>query len=133
MATNYLFDTNIFIEYLRNPNALAAGWIDRVARKDITAGISHITTIELWIGLIRPKDEPVYKVLLAPFRKYDINRRIAIRTAELWRPYRKTDASLSDFLIAATAEYYRADIVTRNVKHFHPLNLKDIRIIDPDN
>lgn len=132
MATKtYLFDTNVLIEHIRKGNPIATRWIEKAARHQIAGILCQITITELWVGVKNQRHDHECRLLIAPFRKCDLNQRIAIRTAELWRPYQKDPGTpLQDFLIGATAEYYHADVVTTNIKHFRLMQLEDVRIIN---
>ncbi|MFM8322412.1 MAG: hypothetical protein ACKOC5_15980, partial [Chloroflexota bacterium] len=65
-------------------------------------------------------------------RRYHLNLTIARRAGEirgLLLRTRQPGQALADLIIAATAEYYQANIVTRNIRHFEALPLQGIQII----
>jgi predicted nucleic acid-binding protein len=122
----------ILIGHLRG-NHPAGRWVERALNKNISVGVSVISDIELWIGAKNETQIDQIKLLLHIFRRLDVNRQIAQRTAELWKPFLcingGKDVWLRDILIAATADYYRMDIVTSNKKHFERINPQKIQII----
>lgn len=126
-----LFDTTIFIDYLyRDPTAQKH--FSDVFSGVVDASVSIITDFELWCGIKSADQVRNYKALLSNFRRLQFNRTIARRAGELARPLIKAhDKSVStqDLLIAATAEYYKTDLLTRNLKDFRKLSLKNIEII----
>lgn len=129
----HLFDTTIFVDHLRGNTTKASQWIEEAFSGYIEAGVSTITDLELWIGVNSKENERRHKILLSKFRRFQLNVTIARRAGQLYRPYKlANDKSISipDFIIAATAEYYKANIVTRNAKDFRPLQLKNVKIIE---
>jgi len=123
----YLFDTTVFIDYLRG-KAGALPWMENAMRNRYDAGISIITDLELWVGL-QPNEINRHKVLLSKFRRFQFQLTIARRAGELYRPFVKSEKCLGDVIIAATAEYYKADIVTRNPAHFRRLPLNGVEVV----
>ena len=126
-----LFDTNIFIKFLRG-DISARQWMEGVRSHQVIGGVSPLTDFELWSGLRNPGEERRHRIMVSQFRRLQFHTTIARRAGELAQPYRqKHDKSIDvvDFLLAATAEYFRADILTANPKHFEPLPLKGVTII----
>jgi predicted nucleic acid-binding protein len=126
-----IFDTTVFIDYLRGRSEVIP-LIQDVLDRRINPAISIITVVELWAGVKDAKDEKRHKALLSPFRRIQIHSAIAYRAGAMaYSFYKNGDKSISlpDFIIAATAEYLKADIVTRNGKHFQKLALKDVNLI----
>jgi predicted nucleic acid-binding protein len=122
-GNRYLFDTMVFIDRLRNSSA-AKSIMHQVRFNNIDAGFSIITETELWYGIMGQRTEYEHKVLLRPFRRYNLNSTIARRAGVLRRILETANLSdsevpdLADCLIASTAEYHKLVIVTRNWKHF---------------
>jgi hypothetical protein len=71
------------------------------------------------------------EILLAKFRRYQFNLTVARRAGEIkgWAAQNRRPIGLADLIIAATAEYYRVDIVTGNARHFDSLPLNGVQII----
>ncbi len=134
MQTNQkiqIFDTTVFIDYLRGRQEVIPFMQDALDRR-INPAISMITVVELWAGIKDTKDEKRHKVLLSPFRRIQIHSAIAYLAGSMAYPfYKNGDKSISipDFIIAATAEYLKADIVTRNGKHFQKIPLENASLI----
>jgi len=134
MVTNpvkYLFDTCVFIDYLRGPNyrpQARAAWrfVQQAFNGDINAGISPITDLELWCGVRDRVDEKRHKQLLSRFRRYQFNTSIARRSGELFKPYILPTApmkpSIPDIILVATAEYYNCTLLTSDTKHIPLFN-----------
>lgn len=105
----------------------------RVLDGDIDGIISPIVDFELWSGVRDNADAKRIRVLLSKFRRVGFHVTIARAAGRLRYPFAKArDKSISteDFIFAATAEYYGADILTENVKHFCVLPLKGVQIIE---
>lgn len=126
-----VFDTTVFIDYLRGRKE-ALPFFQDVLGKRINPAISIITVVELWAGVKDSKDEKRHKALLSSFRRIQIHSAIAYHAGAMAYSYYKNgdrSISLPDFIIAATAEYLKADIVTRNGKHFQKIPLKNAGLI----
>ncbi len=132
-----IFDTGVFIDFRRNfPGSRAGEWITAAISGNIAGSVSLITDLELWIGAVKPEDKISHKKLLREFRRLDITLAIGRRAADLVRPHwkdRTYPRKLPDCIIAATAEYYRLDILTTNPKDYLKLPLNNIKIIDVRN
>ena len=127
-----LFDTCVFITHLRSsvPNN-ATLWIEDVIRGDIDGIISPLIDYELWRGVKDNSDAKRHKILLARFRRVDFHVTIARRAGQLNYPFIKNhDRSISgpDFILAATAEYYGANILTDNLSDFSRIPIKESKI-----
>jgi len=128
----YIFDTNVFIDHLKNNHPQAGSWIKRVVVGEITGTISVMTELEMWVGVNSEDDARETKIALIYFQRLGINSQIAIRASELLKPYKNDKGQyyrmMPDALIAATAEKHGCSIVTANKKHFENLPLGNIRI-----
>lgn len=132
MITTYLFDTGLFIAFLRQSNPAAQGWVSRAAQKQITAGISAITSYELWQGVLTEEHQKQHKILLTGYQVHPITEKIARRAAGIYRaiPMNRRSKSLHlDILIAATADYYCLTLVTLNTKDFSQFDLQNAKVI----
>ncbi len=107
-GSNNLLDTNILLY-------LVGGEINE---RDLPAGnfaISFVTELEvLSYSFISEKDEENIKNLLGEILIVDINKEIKGHTIELRKRYK---LKLPDAIVAATAVYLKADLVT-NDKEF---------------
>lgn len=126
-----IFDTCVFVHFLRNNNTAAINLVTDVINGNLEAGISVITDMELWVGARTNNEEQRIKALLAKFRRFQFNVTIARRTGVLARPFFLNSKAVPypDLIIAATAEYYKADLRTKNIKDFQPLPLHGVQVI----
>jgi predicted nucleic acid-binding protein len=122
----YLLDTTIFIDYLRSKNKDLLSWINLSKSRSAIVGFSVITDVELWAGVKNTKDEKRHKELLAYFRRFPLTVTVAHRAGLI---VDGKHASVPDAIIAATAEYAGADIVTANIDHFTSMPLNKIKVI----
>lgn len=79
---NYLFDTTVFIDYLRQ-RQIAQDIFKQVRLNQISVGYSILTESELWAGMKDQENTRLYLDLLKPFRRYPLNTTIARRAGEL--------------------------------------------------
>jgi predicted nucleic acid-binding protein len=122
----YLLDTTLFIDFLRKKNQNLLNWINLSKSRSAVVGFSIVTDIELWAGVRNSKQEKQCKELLAYFRRFPVTVTVAHRAGLIVDGKR---ASVPDAIIAATAEYAGADIVTANVDHFTSMSLNKINVI----
>lgn len=123
---NYLLDTNVFVDYWRNsPTAIQV--LNHVLMNNIHSGYSILTYAELWVGVKDKKSENDHKIMLKPHKLYDLNKAICAKAGYIKRTYKQTGISLSDAIIAATAEYYNLTVISTNTKHYE--NIKSIKSI----
>jgi predicted nucleic acid-binding protein len=105
-VTDFLVDTDIFIDHLRGARALDLGDQD-------SGAYSVITLAELFAG--SQVDEAVVRELLAPFLGLDLTIAIAERAGRIRR---QTGTRLPDAIIAATALEHGLTLMTRNRRDF---------------
>lgn len=122
-----LLDTTVFIDYLRGKNPASVQIVSDVLNDRLEAGFSIITDMELWVGVRNNAEARKIKILLAKFRRYQFSVVIARRVGDLRRINKSWQ--IPDLIIAATAEYYKVDIITRNIDHFTPLPIIGIKIV----
>lgn len=114
MATELLFDTDVFVDHIRGARQLP----------DVDAAYSLITRCELFAG--REREEDAVRALLTSLREIPIDRAIAERAGRL----RRGSAMLTpDALIAATAIEHGLELVTRNRRDFE--KVPSLRLRDP--
>lgn len=130
----YLFDTSVLIPFIRTGND-PDGYISRVLSRQIDAAISVITYYEIWRGANK-NNELATRALLKSFKLHPLSRQVADRAVTIYKSLPKTvdkdqrKRLQLDLLIAATAEYFRYDIVTKNGRDFQVFDLKHVQVID---
>ena len=112
-----LFDTDVLIEHLRGNPAGSELVRDAVAKDD--GACSVLTRFELLAGM-RSHERAAIRDLLGVLANIPVTAEIATQAGEWGRQYRKSHAHVGavDYLIAATADYLGADLLTRNVRHY---------------
>jgi predicted nucleic acid-binding protein len=117
-AVKYLYDTNIFIDYLAGEPAILAFFSESFLSQNEVI-ISSIVRIELLsFPELSDEEEAVITDLLMEFERVPLLPQIEDRTIQLRRHHR---IKLPDAIIAATALYCSACVMTRNVNDFKSL------------
>jgi predicted nucleic acid-binding protein len=111
----YLYDTNIFIDYLAEESAVLPIFSEAFLSQHEVI-ISSIVRIELLsFPELSNEEEAVIADLLMQFERVPLLPQIEDRTIQLRRHHR---LKLPDALIAATALHCSACVMTRNVDDF---------------
>lgn len=116
---DYLLDTTVFVDHFRDAKG-AEAYFEPIFDGEVSGAFSVITEAELWEG-IRTGEEERHEAVLLLLERVDVDKDIARRAGELRRNFREQGLGMPDALIAATAEAVDATLVTRNTKHFQPL------------
>jgi predicted nucleic acid-binding protein len=113
-----LVDSDILIEVSRGrDNAILARW-DEFSRSDIAPLCSPVTVAELWHGA-RPHEQKTLSTLFSAVTCIPIDLEIGERAGDYLRDYAKSHhIELGDALIAATASLHKAQLWTRNRRHY---------------
>ena len=123
----YLLDTDILIWVLRGKKDI----INKVSqfKDESSLSISVISIAEIYKNIFPSELTPTEDYLLQHLQ-LDVNQKIAKIAGLYWQEYSKKlkNLSLTDCLIAATANVHDAKLVTLNTKHFP---MKDISVINP--
>jgi len=117
-----ILDTNIIIELFKgNPETIKI-----LNDVDETFAISIVTSMELYYGAINKRELNKIKNFLNDFKILPINEKISQFALNLIENYSKSHGlNIPDALIASTALYYNATLLTYNKKDFHYIkNLK---------
>ncbi len=113
-----LADTEVLIAQLRG-SAVAREWLGNAADRTGRPSISVLTATEVLTGMRSAERSATYR-LLGSCHALPVTDAIARRAGELGRAYRASHSgiSVSEYVIAATAEHHGLDLATLNVKHF---------------
>jgi predicted nucleic acid-binding protein len=119
-----IVDTSIIIDILRNVKA-SIDLVHRLSKENLLF-ISGITEAELFSGKDADNERKKEKILelLSYFQKINPNNEILQKAGEFRRKY---NVSLLDCIIAATAYYLNAEILTKNEKDFS--KIEEVRLL----
>jgi hypothetical protein len=117
-------DTNILVDHLRG-HAPGVKFL-RTTKEEIL--FSAITETELLAGKANndPKQREALLQLLGQWKKIDVTNPVAKLAGDLCREY---TIEVPDGIIAATAILNRAELITRNIKHFR--HIKELQVRSP--
>lgn len=122
-----LIDTDVVIDHFHGHAAALHFLADNLAAGE-TLAISVVTLTEILSGL-RPGEEERTERLLRLFEIHGIDEVIGRQASAYLRQFRRTHRlELGDALIAATAAQTKAELITRNLKHYP---MTDIQITTP--
>ncbi|MCR4432245.1 MAG: type II toxin-antitoxin system VapC family toxin [Tepidanaerobacteraceae bacterium] len=122
----YLIDTNIFIDHLKGKKAAKETLKSLSEAGEVYYSV--VTRIEL-LACIREKETEDVENLLEIYKEKDVNREIGERAGRYMHEFFKSHAlNIGDAIIAATADYLDAELITLNIKHFP---MKDLKIKKP--
>jgi len=125
----YLLDTDVLIWVLRGKQEI----IDKVLtlKEEAPLSISVISIAEIYKNIF-PAELVVTEDYLEQHIVFDVEAKIAKIAGLYWQQYGKQlkNLSLTDCVIAATANVNNLTLVTLNTKHFP---MKDIEVLDPSN
>jgi predicted nucleic acid-binding protein len=125
--TARLFDTSIFIDYLRG-NETTKAWM-----KDFSAGelaYSVVTAAELLAGCRSRSEQDIVEKELSLYPMVHISGAISLTAWEWYRQYRLSHGTgFLDCLIGASAHHYGLVVCTLNDKHFRPFS--DLQVERP--
>ncbi|GIL15010.1 MAG: twitching motility protein PilT [Chloroflexota bacterium] len=122
-----IIDTDIAIDHFHGHRAALDYFAENIAVGQVLA-VSVVTLAE-FLGGMREGEQKRTERLLHLFTILDAHQDIARRAAFYLRQFRSSHRlELGDALIAATAAYHNAELVTRNRKHYP---MQDIAIVTP--
>jgi len=113
-----LLDTSVLIDQLRGDIA-AREAVVTAAANGTRIVCSVVSKVEVLAGM-RPVEEHRTRQLLHELEWMAVDDLIAERAGQLANQFHRSHSTIDpfDFVIAATAEQYRAQLWTRNLKHF---------------
>jgi predicted nucleic acid-binding protein len=111
-----LFDSTILIAHLRGDERATSLLLETPRAERLVSVLSRVE-IE---GGMRSAERQEVATLFSFLRMKPVTDEIARRAGGHLRTYRSSHqgVDLVDYVIAATAEHFKADLVTLNVKHF---------------
>lgn len=117
MINKWLIDTDVLVDYLRG-HPKAAKFLDEIVINS-KLYVSSITIAELYAGVREGKERPILEQFLQIFEVINIDNKIAQTGGLYRRDYgKKQGVGLADAIIAASADYCAAQLVTLNKKHY---------------
>lgn len=119
MPATLLIDTDVLIDDLRDQPA-AVSYLETLAPPLL---ISAITVAELYAGVREGNERLLLTEFMDTFEIVPVNEEIAVAGGLHRRDYGKSHGvGINDALIAATAIFSNAELVTLNQKHFPMLS-----------
>jgi predicted nucleic acid-binding protein len=113
-----LVDSDILIEVSRGRNAEVTAHWKALAQSGTAILYSPVTAAELWAG-VRPAEHAVLENLFRQLICVEIDGTTGRRAGDYMRQFAKSHKlELGDALIAASATLHRAQLWTRNRKHY---------------
>ena len=128
MISTILIDTDVIIDHLRGFED-SKKLLKRVELGNFLTYFSAITEAELYSGQRmgsrseRRKVDRLFKIM----HRIDVNEKVARKAGEIRRKY---GVELPNAIIAASCFIVRAELVTRNIKHYE--SIKGIKLKTPD-
>lgn len=124
---NIVLDTDIFVDFFRSFEK-ALRYFEELKDSDNIVYYSAVTEAELISGKECDKIDKKMKILdfLSNFAKVNVNNEIAIKAGDISRI---SNVETADAIIAATAFFMKANLVTRNVNDYK--NIKEITLKVP--
>jgi len=123
----FLLDTDVLIWILRGKKE----FVEKISSLKDTSplSISVISIAEIYKNIF-PSELTVTEDFLNQHIIFDVDQKIAKSAGLYWQQFAKQfkNFSLTDCLIAATANIHMATLVSLNTKHFP---MKDIKLINP--
>jgi predicted nucleic acid-binding protein len=119
MTGRLLIDTDVLIDYLRG-RAEAISYLESLTEPLL---ISAMTVAELHAGVREGAERIALEQFLSVFNVIPVDYAIAANGGLIRRDYGKSHGvGLADAIIASTAEFRNAELVTLNKKHFPTLS-----------
>ncbi len=122
MKAQWLFDTDVLVDYLRGVPE-ASSFLEMQFTKSLCC-VSTITVAELYAGVREGKESATLAKFLGLFNVLGVTEAIAQQGGLYRRDYGKSHGiGLADAIIAATACLSEATLVTFNKKHYPMLEV----------
>jgi predicted nucleic acid-binding protein len=113
-----LVDSSVAIDHLRGTEP-AVALLTRLVEEGETLIASELVRFELLAGVL-PSEIDAFEQFCSSFVWLAVDEDIARTAGSLARKYRKAYSGIDDidYLIAATAIVFDADLLTTNIRHF---------------
>ena len=113
-----IVDADVIIGVLRRHVGARAAFEDAVARNLRLLSVTPVRT-EVLRGVL-PGEEKSTAMLLDSLDWIEVDAALADRAGDLGRAFRRSHPGIEivDLLLAAAAERFSADLLTRNVRHY---------------
>lgn len=118
-----ILDTDILIDHLRGYSP-ARGYIEQFEFGLFRGYVTTISVLERYTGKKMNEASKLAEVekLIGILENVDLSMEIAKKAGEMVRLY---ECAIPDAIVAATASYIEAKIVTRNRKHYRGIRGRD--------
>lgn len=116
--TKVLLDTNIIIDYLRGALGPLPQLVDLQEEGKGELYLSSLTIMEIYAGLSSTKMEKELQLLFDTCTVVPFDALVARFAGELKRDKKFRTVPVADYLIGSTALWLKAQLATRNKKHF---------------
>lgn len=111
-------DTDILVDYLRAKKGPIVDLVKLQERGKIELHLSSVSIMELFAGLSALRMQSELGMVLHSLTVISFDKNIARFAGELKRDKKFQTISLADYLIGTTALSMKAQLATRNKKHF---------------
>lgn len=116
--TKVLVDTDILIDHLRTGGGPLTQLVTMQSNGKIEIYLSSITVMELYAGLSSLKLAKKIQLLLNSFLVIPFDVTVAQFAGELKRDQKFPTVPVVDYIIGSTAVWFKAQLATRNRRHF---------------
>jgi predicted nucleic acid-binding protein len=115
----FIVDTDVLIDASRG----LADSLEFFEKHSHDISLSVITLAEIYTGFRNDKEEKRVMAFCNLFERIEVNEGIAILAGRFRKKYGKSNGvGMADYVLAATAHYEDATLVTLNKKHFPMLS-----------
>ncbi len=120
MTKAIVLDSDIFIDFLRTGKGLYLDVLKVAARDGIDLFLSPVTIFEIFVGSSSKAQRNLILKSISNFKTISFDSDLGRFIGELKRDHR-LNISFADLIIGGTALSMKAEIATRNRKHFESI------------
>ena len=117
MVTKILLDSDILIDYLRIKTGPLPSFLDLQKNGEAKLFISAVSIMEIFTGKSAGEIADELESFITSFQVVSFDKEIARFAGEIERNH-KLKLPVSDFIIGVTSLRLKAQLATRNKKHF---------------